>query len=81
MSSTTTVENDRTLDSDEAERQAEIEYWARRGAKSAAFLLVIPGPAVIGAGAGLLFGHLLPATLIGLGAGMLIWGMIVALTD
>jgi hypothetical protein len=75
------ISNTCAANPDEARRQAEIDYWARRGPKIAAFLLVIPGPAVIGAGIGLIAGHLLPATLIGLGAGMLAWGLIVALTD
>lgn len=60
---------------------ATAEYWARRGAKTAAFLLVIPGCAVVGYGIGLLTGQVVPASVIGFGAGLLVWGLIVALTD
>ena len=56
------------------------EYWARRGAKTAAFLLVIPGAAVIGLGFGMLTGNMTPYTVIGSGAGFLLWGLIVALS-
>ncbi len=57
------------------------EYWARRGSKTGAFLLVIPGCAIIGAGIGMLTNAIVPATVIGFGAGLLIWGIIVAVTD
>jgi uncharacterized membrane protein YedE/YeeE len=60
--------------------QAEMKYWARRGAKTGAFLLVIPGSAIIGLGIGLLTGHSIPSTVIGFGSGLLLWGLIVALT-
>jgi hypothetical protein len=58
----------------------EIKYWARRGPKTAAFLLVIPGAAIAAAGVGMLLGQMIPFTIIGLGLGMLLWGLIVALT-
>lgn len=45
----------------------------------AAFLLVIPGFALIGAGAGLMMDDPGPATLAGLGAGLVVWGLVVAL--
>jgi hypothetical protein len=54
-------------------------YWMRQGPKTAAFLLVIPGCAIVGAGIGLLLSHPLPYSLIGFGAGLLLWGLIVAL--
>lgn len=59
---------------------AEMKYWERREAKSAAFWLVVPGTTIIGLGIGLLTGHTTPSTIIGFGAGLLIWGLIVALT-
>ncbi|HET7319776.1 MAG TPA: hypothetical protein VFK23_11615 [Nitrospirota bacterium] len=58
----------------------ETKYWERREAKSAAFLLVIPGSTIMGFGFGLLSGHTTPSAIIGFGAGLLIWGLIVALT-
>jgi hypothetical protein len=57
------------------------QYWMRQGPKTAAFLLVIPGCATIGYGIGLLAMHALPYSVIGLGAGLLIWGLIVALSS
>jgi hypothetical protein len=60
--------------------QEELRYWARRGTKTAAFLLVIPGSTLIALGAGMLMGQMLPLSVVGLGAGLLIWGLIVALT-
>ncbi len=57
-----------------------MQYWMRQGPKTAAFLLVIPGCAAIGYGAGLLANHLLPYSVIGVGAGLLIWGLIVSLS-
>jgi hypothetical protein len=57
------------------------QYWMRQGPKTAAFLLVIPGCAIVGAGIGLLLFHPLPYSLIGFGAGLLVWGLIVALSD
>jgi hypothetical protein len=55
-----------------------MRYWMRQGPKAAAFLLVIPGCALIGYGSGLLAGHSLPYSVIGVGAGLLIWGLIVS---
>jgi hypothetical protein len=46
---------------------------------TAAFLLVIPSPAVIGAGIGMLTSHIVPGAIIGLGSGALLWGLLVAL--
>jgi hypothetical protein len=57
------------------------EYWARRGSKTGAFLLVIPGCAIIGARIGMLMKSVEPYTVIGFGAGLLVWGIIVAVTD
>ena len=58
----------------------EMKYWMRRGAKTAAFLLVIPRSTIIGLGIGLLTSYTIPTTVIGFGAGLLLWGFIVALT-
>lgn len=58
----------------------ELKYWARRGPKTAAFLLVIPGSTIIAVGIGLLIGQTLPVSVIGFGSGLLVWGLIVALT-
>ena len=58
----------------------ELKYWARRGTKTAAFLLVIPGCTVIGLGIGMLTRQQVPSAVIGFGAGLLVWGLIVALT-
>jgi hypothetical protein len=58
----------------------DMQYWARRGAKTGAFLLVIPGATLIALGVGLLTNQLLPISIIGFGAGLLLWGCIVALT-
>lgn len=58
----------------------EMEYWAHRGPKMAAFLLVIPGATVLGFGLGLALHSIIPWTVMGLGAGMLLWGLVVALT-
>ncbi len=55
-----------------------MRYWMRQGPKAAAFLLVIPGCTIIGYGIGLLTTHSLPYSAIGLGAGLLIWGLIVS---
>jgi len=57
------------------------QYWMRQGPKTAAFLLVIPGCTAIGYGVGLLATHAVPYSVIGLGAGLLIWGLIVALSS
>lgn len=56
-----------------------MRYWMRQGSKAAAFLLVMPGCAMIGYGAGLLASRPLPYSVIGAGAGLLIWGLIVSL--
>jgi hypothetical protein len=56
-----------------------MRYWMRQGPKTAAFLLVIPGCTAIGYGVGLLASHSLPYGVIGLGAGLFTWGLIVAL--
>lgn len=56
-----------------------MRYWMREGPKTAAFLLVIPGCATIGCGAGLLASRPIPYGIIGLGVGLLTWGLIVAL--
>jgi hypothetical protein len=53
-------------------------YWMRQGPNTAAFLLVIPGCAIIGYGAGLLANRSLPYSVIGLGAGLLVWGLIIS---
>ena len=60
--------------------QEELRYWAHRGTKTAAVLLVIPGSTLIALGAGMLMGQMLSLSVLGLGAGLLIWGLIVALT-
>ena len=57
-----------------------MKYWVRQGPRTAAFLLVIPGCATVGYGIGLLTTHALPFTIIGLGAGLLVWGLVVALS-
>ncbi len=58
-----------------------IRHWMRQGPKTAAFLLVIPGCAIVGYGIGLLTSHSLPYSVIGFGAGLLTWGLIVALSN
>lgn len=57
-----------------------MRYWMRQGPKTAAFLLVIPGCSAIGYGIGLLVSKPLPFGIIGVGAGLLAWGLIVSLT-
>jgi len=56
-----------------------IRYWMKEGPKTAAFLLVIPGPALMGYGVGMLYERIIPGSLIGTGAGILLWGLVVAL--
>ncbi len=74
--------SDKTVESYQSETNPHMaEYWMRQGPKTAAFLLVIPGCATIGYGIGLLTGHPLPSSMIGMGAGLLIWGLIVALSS
>jgi hypothetical protein len=64
------------------ENDPEIQkYWIKQGPKTAAFLLVIPGCTVMGYGLGMLLGSLIPYSVIGFGAGLLAWGLVVALTD
>lgn len=58
-----------------------MRYWMRQGPKTAAFLLVIAGCAMVGYGAGLLASKPLPFGIIGVGTGLLVWGLIVSLTD
>jgi hypothetical protein len=58
-----------------------IKHWMRQGPKTAAFLLVIPGCATVGYGTGLLASHAFPYSVIGFGAGLLVWGLIVALSN
>jgi hypothetical protein len=57
-----------------------MRYWMQHGPRTAAFLLVIPGCVAIGYGVGLLAQRPLPWAIIGGGAGLLAWGLIVALT-
>jgi hypothetical protein len=56
-----------------------MQDWMRQGPRTAAFLLVIPGCGIIGYGIGLLFSRPIPYSVIGFGAGLLAWGLIVAL--
>ena len=56
-------------------------HWIRNGPKTAAFLLVIPGCGIIGYGIGLLASKPLPYSIIGVGTGLLVWGLIVSLTN
>jgi hypothetical protein len=56
-----------------------MQYWMRQGPRTAAFLLVIPGCGIMGYGIGLLSSRPIPDSLIGFGAGLLTWGLIVAL--
>lgn len=44
-----------------------------------AWLLIAPGSALIGVGVGLLFDKLVEGSLVGVGLGTLVWGLIVAL--
>jgi hypothetical protein len=70
-----------TIENYSVEKDPEmIKYWMQRGPKTAAFLLVIPGCALIGYGAGLLATRPLPYVLMGCGAGMLVWGLAVVLS-
>ena len=57
-----------------------MRYWMKQGPKTAAFLLVIPGCTLIGFGAGMLATNPLPYAVIGLGAGLFAWGLVVALS-
>jgi len=60
--------------------ESDVKYWVRQRPRTAAFLLVIPGATLIGLGVGLLTNHLLPVAVVGFGLGLLLWGLIVALT-
>ncbi|HEV7966671.1 MAG TPA: hypothetical protein VGP19_03815 [Candidatus Acidoferrales bacterium] len=71
--------NEKTLEAYRPELDPKMmRYWMRQGPKAAAFLLIIPGRAILGHGAGLLARHSLPYSVIGFGAGLLIWGWIVS---
>ncbi len=71
--------NEKTVEAYRPESDPEMmKYWMRQGPKTAAFLLVIPGCAIIGYGLGLLASHVLPYSVIGFGAGLLAWGLIVS---
>lgn len=59
--------------------QQEEMYWTREGSRTAAFLLVIPGAALFGFGYGLISNLQIPGAIMGTGAGLMIWGLIVAL--
>ena len=73
--------NERAAEARWREHDPEMtRYWMHQGPKTAAFLLVIPGCTAIGYGMGLLSAHLVPDSVIGFGAGLLIWGLIVSLT-
>jgi len=52
----------------------------QQGPKTASFLLVIPGATIVGVGVGLLLANMLAYGTIGFGAGLLLWGLVVALT-
>lgn len=74
--------DEKTLESYRSESDPQMaQYWMRQGPKTAAFLLVIPGCAIIGYGLGLLTGHSVPCSVIGVGTGLLIWGLIVSLSS
>lgn len=73
--------NERTVEAYRPELDPKMmRYWMRQGPKTAAFLLVIPGCTIIGYGIGLLTGHPLPYGVVGFGAGLLSWGLIVSFT-
>ena len=58
-----------------------MRYWMTGGPKAAAFLFIIPGCAIAGYGIGLLASKTLPYSVIGFGAGLLIWGLVVSFTN
>ena len=69
------------VESYQAENDPEmVKYWMMQGPRTAAFLLVIPGCALMGYGVGMILAAPLACGLIGLGAGALVWGLVVALT-
>jgi hypothetical protein len=64
------------------EKDPEMQkYWIKQGPKTAAFLLVIPGCTLMGYGVGRMLAEPVACGVIGLGAGLLVWGLVVALTD
>jgi hypothetical protein len=68
--------NGKTLETYRPESDPKMmRYWMRQRPKAAAFLHVIPSCTAIGYGAGLLTSHSLPYSVIGFGAGLLIWGL------
>jgi hypothetical protein len=73
--------NEKVMNNYQAANDPEMmRYWMRQGPKTAAFLLVIPGCATIGYGIGILGSKPLPYSVIGLGVGLLVWGLIVSLS-
>jgi len=56
-----------------------MRYWVKEGPKTAAFLLVIPGCTVMGYGAGMALQNPIPYAIVGFGAGLLVWGLVVVL--
>jgi hypothetical protein len=63
--------------SEYGQSEKEIQYWMQEGPKSGAFLLIIPGSIVFGGAWGWLLGNPAPYSAMGLGAGMVLWGLIV----
>ena len=73
--------NEKVMENYQAVNDPEMmRYSMRRDPKTAAFLLIIPGCATIGYGIGLLTSKPLPYSVIGLGLGLLVWGLIVSLS-
>lgn len=54
-----------------------VHEQPRLGAAAAAFLLVIPGMAVLGTGVGMLIESIGAMSIAGVGAGLVLWGLIV----
>lgn len=74
--------NEKTFDTYHPETDPQVtRYWMRQGPKTAAFLIVILGCAILGYGIGLLASRALPYSVIGFGAGLLVGGLIVALNN
>ena len=72
--------NEKTFDTYRPETDPKMmRYWMRQRPKTAALLLVIPGCAIVGYGIGLLTSHSVPYSVIGFGAGLVVWGLIVSL--
>ena len=66
--------NEKSFDTYHPETDPKVmRYWMRQGSKTAAFLFVIPGCAILGYGIGLLASRALPYSVIGFGAGFLAW--------